>query len=135
MGVAASTAVLGSGLAPLKKLVPTNPSTNERHLRGINTNILNYEDASASTSGLNTQLTIGGSATRIPSSPLRYRRSIIVINNNNTGILYLGFDSSVTTSTGFPLSPGCALPMDLSSLVTLWGIGSTNIDCRILELG
>lgn len=51
--------------------------------------------------------TAGGTA--IVSNLTQRRR--ILIRNNGTAIVYIGFDSSVTTSNGFPIMPQDSLEL------------------------
>jgi len=132
-----SSVIIGSGLNPRKLLVPTNSVSKEAHLRGTDVIVINPEDSSAGRSGLATQINIGTSAAQIPSVPLKYRRALSIRNNSTTAILYIGFSSSVTTGTGFPIKPGEALPMDMNAGIIIWGISDANggnADVRVLEL-
>lgn len=48
--------------------------------------------------------TITTSATKILSTPSNAGRKSGLITNTSTEIVYIGFDSSLTTATGFPLN-------------------------------
>lgn len=128
-----SSVVVGSGIAPLKKQLPINQTTHERHLRGTQVVVLNPEDGSAGGSGLVTALSVGGTAVKLPTTPMRGRRAIAVFNNS-AATLYVGFSPNVTTGTGWPVPQGTSLPMDINSDVELYGIAGSTLDVRILEL-
>lgn len=61
---------------------------------------------------------------------------IIRTNPNNGGIVYIGFDSNVTTSNGFPLEAGDSISIDIDvDKESLWGVADTaNDDVRWLAL-
>ena len=132
-----SSIIVGSGQNPLKQsdgqLCP-NPVSKERHLRGTQVVLINPEDASAGGSGLTTQVTVGTSAVKLPTTPLKYRRAIAIHNADSSATLYVGFSSDVATGTGFPIAAGACLPMDLNGAVEVYGISGGSIDVRILEL-
>lgn len=128
-----SSVVVGSGIAPLKKQLPVNPTTLERHLRGTQVVVLNPEDGSAGGSGLVTAISVGAVAVKLPTTPMRGRRAIAVFNNSSAA-LYVGFSPSVTTGTGWPVPAGTSLPMDINAEVELYGIAGSTVDVRILEL-
>lgn len=57
------------------------------------------------------------------------RGEVSVRNNNASGVLYLGFDSSVTTANGFPLNPGDVY--NNNNGAQIYGVASTGtIDTR-----
>ena len=77
-------------------------------------------------------VSVGTTATAIPTTAATGRISILV-TNNGTNTVYLG-DSTVTTINGTPLEVGEKLPMDLDKNVVLYGITSTGTsDVRVLE--
>jgi hypothetical protein len=132
-----STAIIGSGLNPLKKNVCRNNTTGESYIHGTNVNVTNPEDFSAGGSGLVTLFTLGNTAAQIPSTPLKYRRSISIYNNGSSAsdIIYFGFDPSVTTGDGYPIRPGCQISMDINGEIPVWAVSAgTATDVRILEL-
>ena len=96
-----------------------------------------------SPSGLNTAgditvLSVGTSAVKLPSTPLTNRNSISVYNKSLTATLYIGFDNSVTaddTSTGgWEIPPQNYFNTDITENVELWGISTTTITVKVLEL-
>jgi len=129
-----SSVIVGSGLNPLKLLVPSNATSNESHLRGTNSVIVNPEDSSAGRGGRVTQMNVGVSAVQIPTIPLDYRRAIAIRNNSSIAKLYIGFSPGVTTADGFPLNPGESLPLEFNAGIPIWGIADTTADVRILEV-
>lgn len=79
-------------------------------------------------------VSVGATATPLPTSPLENRRSLIVWNNDNSTTLWIG-GSDVTVANGIPVKKQNYSPaLDLSDRVTLYGItdGAT-IDVRVLE--
>ncbi len=130
-----ASVIVGSGINPLKKGVCVNETTGERHLRGTSVVVLNPEDASAGCSGLATAMTLGVTAVQLPSTPLPYRRAISICNNSQSDTIFIGFDPSVTTGTGFPVGAGTQLNMDINGQVLVWGVSeAASTDVRILEL-
>jgi hypothetical protein len=43
---------------------------------------------------------------------------------NNTKVIHIGNSSGVTTATGYPLSPGDSVDLDLDETVDIWAISS-----------
>lgn len=129
-----SSIVAGSGLSPLKRQLPVNQTSHEQHIRGTNVVIINPEDGSAGGSGIAGARTVGSLPTKLPQAPMRKRRAIAVYNNSTTVTLFIGFDTTLTVSNGYPIPPGSSLPFDLNAEVELYGIASSNVDVRILEL-
>lgn len=126
--------VVGSGINPLKKLVPANETSHERHLRGTQVVLLNPEDGSAGGSGLVTAVTVGSSAIKLPTTPLKYRRAMSVYNHSQD-TLYVGFGPGVTTGNGWPVAAGASIALEINAEVLLYGISDgTSSDVRILEL-
>ena len=76
-------------------------------------------------------VTVGVSPTLIPSVPLARRLSMLIINNG-TAPIYLGY-SSVTTSDGFPLYPRAEIRIDIEDSVDVYGISTIPTEVRVLE--
>ena len=114
------TVIVGSGIQPLKKLLPLNDVSQERHLRGTQIVLLNPEDASAGGSGITTKVIVGLSPVKLPTTPMPKRRAIALFNTDTSVFLYIGFDSAVTTSTGWPVPPNTSLPMDINPEVEIY---------------
>lgn len=81
-------------------------------------------------------MSVGTTATALPSSALANRRSVQVFNNAASGgtTLYVGH-SGVTTSSGTPVPAQSAVAFNLGPGVSLYGIvGSGTVDVRVLEI-
>ena len=76
-------------------------------------------------------VTVGASPTKIPTSPLSKRKTLLIMNIS-TNIVYIG-NSAVTTSNGFPIYPRGVLHISIEDNVDIYGIASGNSACRILE--
>ncbi len=127
--------IVGSGTNPLKKNVCTNNTSQERHLGGTQTIVINPEDASAGCSGLVTAITLTGTAVKLPTKPLKYRRALSVCNNSATDTIYIGFDDSLTTGTGWPMAAKTTISLDVNGDILVWGVSDgVSTDVRILEL-
>lgn len=72
-----------------------------------------------------------------------FERIALIIHNNSTQVVYLGTDSSDTTSSGIPLAAGDTMIFDFEGGVAnqfffkngLWGIvASGTADVRVMEL-
>lgn len=84
---------------------------------------------------LYTNISIGTSATEIKvgASALPDRKVLIIQSLGNR--IYIGFDSSVTTSKGIELSKRQTLFLEAGPEVTVYAIASSGtIDVRIAEL-
>lgn len=56
------------------------------------------------------------------------QRRTVIIYNNGTAIVYLGFDSSVTTSNGIPLLPQSSMELggkNVSRKTAIYGIAAS----------
>lgn len=77
-------------------------------------------------------VTIGNTATPIPATPLRYRKSLWIFNNSSN-VIYLGADD-VSTVNGFPIYPRGEANVQIEDGVVLYGISAAGGDViRILE--
>lgn len=83
----------------------------------------------------NSNIAVGVTAIKIPTTPLEDRRAIIITNNDNANTLYVGHDSACTTGNGFPiLKDGGSIVLYLIEDTDVYGIASgTETDVRILE--
>jgi hypothetical protein len=129
-----ATTIVGSGINPLKRLVPYNEVSHERHLRGTQVVLINPEDSSAGGSGVVSKVVVSTVSVKLPTLPMVGRRAIAIFNTDVTTTLYIGFDPAVTTSIGWPIPPNTSLPMDLNAEIEIYGIAGSAIDIRILEL-
>jgi len=77
-------------------------------------------------------VTINATATPIPSTPLQYRRGMLIMNSG-TNIVYLG-GSDVTTANGFNFYPRAVVKLDIAESVSIYGISAAGGDTvKILE--
>ena len=105
-----------------------------RNLTGDGVIVLNPENSSVSIGLAQQAISVGGTPTALPSSPLEYRRALVVYNAG-PGILYIGA-STVTTSNGMPMSVGEKIAFDIQGTpnVKIYGVSDSISDVRILEL-
>ena len=98
----------------------------------------NFTPSGLTTSGLVTVVSVGTSSVKLPSSPLTSRNTISIHNKDTSATLYIGFSSSVTaddTSTGgWEVAPGNFFNTDITPSVEIWGISTTTITVKVLEL-
>ena len=80
---------------------------------------------------LSQAVTVGVTATKIPTTPLTSRRSVLILNNSNN-VIYLGH-SGVTTVNGYPMNPQDTIKIDISDEVDIYGISTVSGEVRILE--
>ena len=138
-------ATIGSGTVPHTGYGPAHdftpglfPGANSkddlRTRSGDGQIILNPEDFSVSIGLRSRAVTVGVSATPLPTNPLEYRRALVV-HNNGSNTVFVG-DSSVTTSTGLPLAAGEKIAFDIQGNpnVVVYAVAGTNTDVRIMEL-
>lgn len=127
------TTVLGSGIKPQVDTC-VNDISQQRHLAGTQVIVVNPEDATAGGPFRATAMTVGTTATRIPTVGLAYRRTI-AIRNNGASTVFLGESSGVTVATGFPLKPDEIFHADATGDVPVYGISdSSSVDVRVMEL-
>ena len=78
-----------------------------------------------SSSGTVLQVSVGLTAVQFTATPTAVKsRPIVKADPGNTGIVYVGFANSVTTSNGIGLGPGDALPVDIDDISKLWTIAT-----------
>lgn len=130
-----SNTVLGSGTVPFVMGQPT-PSQEGvlTHQDGANAVIVNPENFSLYRGGNTRQIDIAGTATRLDTG-LVYRRTLALKNMSTATDIFLGFNSSVTTLTGFPLSGKEPISIDMTNLLGVWAIsaGST-VRVAVMEI-
>ena len=79
-----------------------------------------------------TAVTVGATATAIPATARKGRKSILVKNVGDASV-YFG-DDTVTTANGYPVAANGILELDLGENVVLYGIVATGTqEVRILE--
>lgn len=76
-------------------------------------------------------VTVGTSATKIPTIPLSDRRTII-IQNVSSNIVYIG-NSSVAVANGFRIYPRGTMQISIEDSVDVYGIAGSSSAIRILE--
>ena len=76
-------------------------------------------------------ITVGTSATAIPTTALSGRRCIIIVNISANNV-FIG-TSSVTTANGYQLYSQQALSLDISDAIVVYGISTVNSEVRYLE--
>lgn len=76
-------------------------------------------------------VTVATTATKIPTSPLSKRKTVIIMNIS-TNIIYIGA-SDVTISTGFPIYPRGVMQIAIEESIDIYGIASGSSAIRILE--
>lgn len=113
----------------------TGTATYQVWARGIGTGeasvrILGANDGSAS------QLDVGTTATLLVPTALTDRSGIIV-KNNGSGTLYIGFTAGeATVAGGYPLTANESMGMDIAAGAEVYGVADAGtIDVRILEAG
>lgn len=76
-------------------------------------------------------VTVATSATKIPTTPLSNRRTLL-IENESANVVYLG-DSTVTTANGFPIYPRQTMQINIEDDIDIYGIASGSSAIRVLE--
>lgn len=117
----------------------TFPVPNQRDAlrtrRGEGTIVLNPEDFSVSIGLRSSAVSVTTSATPLPTTPLEFRRAL-VIHNSGSSTVFLG-GSIVTAATGLPLLAGEKISFDIQNNqnVEVFAIVSTGtVEVRIMEL-
>lgn len=97
-----------------------------------------YETTQVDDSGLESSFTVGTSAVELMiGATIKDNRSAATLYNNSAAILYWGYTSSVTTSTGTPIIPKQFISWnDLQSTTTRIFLiaGGAGNDTRITEV-
>lgn len=83
------------------------------------------------------QVYVSGTPVILIQAAFSDRKGVIIKNNSLNGRLYIGFSQvEASSSTGYPLSKGEGLSLDIGAGATLWAVGNGgNIDVRIIEAG
>jgi len=71
------------------------------------------------------QVTVGTSAVRLANTETPCRIVVIKADDDNSGNIYIGFSSSVSTSNGFRLAAGQAVTIEINDLSKLWVIADS----------
>jgi len=108
---------------------------------GLDTGIVQFEVEAPIKSlitGSSSSLLISGTALQIANPALTNRRSISIKNaptNGANDVLYIGFSSGVSTTTGYPLGRGDSMDMEIDDTVPIYAIASTsNVRCFWVEV-
>ncbi|MDQ6599232.1 hypothetical protein E2K98_21955 [Bacillus salipaludis] len=83
-------------------------------------------------------ISIGTSATpvRVGGSDLATRHTLLIVNDDPTNSIYIGFDASVTVANGIPIRPNeeRQLLLDPVSGLTIYGIASVSTSVVVAEM-
>ena len=72
-------------------------------------------------------ITVGTASVQGPDLvPASGRATVLLADSANLGDIYVGPDSTVSTATGFPLTPGSTLELNIDNLNDLWFIGTVS---------
>lgn len=97
-----------------------------------------FTPSGLTTAGTVTVVSVGTSAVKIPTTPLTSRNTISIHNKDTSATLYIGFSSAVTaddTSTGgWEVPAGNYFNTDVTPTVEIYGISTTTITVKVLEL-
>ena len=77
-------------------------------------------------------VTVAITATKIPTTPLPGRQTM-VLKNNGAAVVYVG-NSVVSSTNGYPIAPNAELGLDVGPDVDVYGrVVSGTVNVRILE--
>lgn len=88
-----------------------------------------------------TTIDVGTSATLIPTTPLDPRNAIAIYNTDSSNTLYIGPSNTVTadnvvgSTSGWEVGPNEIWQTNITKDVAVYGISTTTIRVKILELG
>lgn len=75
----------------------------------------------------NKKSSIGTTAVQLTTTSTKLKNSIMLLAPSaNTGTVYVGTSSGVTSADGFPLSAGAAIALEVDNANKIWLIGSTS---------
>lgn len=98
-------------------------------------------DSTVSIAGANSasasQKDVGVTALELIPASLLDRKGLILRNNSETAIVYIGYtEAEATIANGFPLYAKDAIPVDVEAGVDVWAISTeAATDIRIMEAG
>lgn len=72
------------------------------------------------------QVTVGTTATQITSFSTPTKHVLLKADMGNSGNIYVGFSSSVSSTTGFKLAPGENLSIPINDLSKIWLIADAD---------
>lgn len=70
---------------------------------------------------------VGTTAVRVASF-----QGVVLVCNNGTASIYLGWDANVTTVTGFPVAANGQVSIAASGVQTLYAISTATQDVRLM---
>jgi hypothetical protein len=119
-----------------------NPLTSTSGALNVNTSGTSEVtgDVTSNVAGLTSfqtsQYTVGTSAVQLAPTPLANRSSLSVTIIATVNVpVYIGNNSSVTTSTGYPLFNGSTMQLDLTTAGQIWAISTVaGQSAAILEI-
>lgn len=77
-------------------------------------------------------ISLGGVATKLPTTPITNRKSLMILNNSSD-IIYIG-DATVDATTGYPIYPRGQMNVQIEDGVDLYGVSAGGAsDIRICE--
>lgn len=94
---------------------------------------LNIRDVLYSGAQYRAQSVTTSAAEALGAATILSNRKFLTITPTN-GIIYYGFNSSVTTTTGSPLFPNNTLSLSVTDNIHVYLIAATTVDVRIAEL-
>jgi len=77
-------------------------------------------------SGGSMQATVGTTASQLSATSISAKSVTIKSDSNNTGNIYIGFDSSVSSANGFQLEPGGGVDISIDDLSKIWLIADAD---------
>lgn len=117
-----STEDIGAGLQmPRSKVVLGNANIDGGDVSTTNPLPIT---ATPPTTGVAAQVSVGLTAVQLPANAI-LRSFMVKSNNGNTGTIYAGYSSSVTTSNGFEIGAGEVIKLELNNTNLIWLIANT----------
>lgn len=109
-------------------------------LTGVSTNAVNADaegnllvkDAIATAGQYRAQSVTTSAAEALGAATILVNRKMLSITPTN-GVVYWGFNSSVTTTTGTPIQSGVSAIFSFTDNVHVFLIAASTVDCRIAE--
>lgn len=89
----------------------------------------------AKSSGQYGNKSVGTTAAQLTTSSVRAKMGVWIVNTSDEDPIYIGFNSSVTTSNGYFLEPYGEIFLPISNANKIWVIAKkSNIDVRYLAI-
>jgi hypothetical protein len=104
-------------------------------MRGSNSVVINYEDINSMLGLQSSGLQVAGNAIQVsgPDTRLAGRRQLQV-QNLGTDPVYIGGDSSVSSTEGVRVPSGDSITLNLLDIADVWIVSGGSSDVRVLEL-